>query len=337
MSRNLFEYHPVIGYRFIPAMVARVRHEGGGYLVRCNQAGFRCDHEVTDRPPAGTFRAIVFGDSYTAGDGISNGRRFSDLLEARLPGVEILNFGLPGSGTDQQYLAFREYAGGIEYDLLIICPMVANIWRILGGEQISMGVTDRRLVRRPKPYFRLVDGELRLENQPVPRDVRPIDPAEADAADKGAGALKRLARLAFRRWPELHCLSMRLRGIRSPAEYDDPDGSAWRLMKAILVAWIRRSRAPVLLYPIPAFVHVNRCIGADGYLRRFSELASEEGATLIDALPEFRKLAAAERKRCRFAVDDHPTERGHEVLADALYPYVAEHVRTFAQRGAIHA
>ena len=47
MARNLFEYHPVLGYRFIPGLIARVSHEAGGYLVRCNQAGFRCDHEVT--------------------------------------------------------------------------------------------------------------------------------------------------------------------------------------------------------------------------------------------------------------------------------------------------
>ena len=31
MTRNLFEYHPVLGYRFIPGIEARIPHEGGGY------------------------------------------------------------------------------------------------------------------------------------------------------------------------------------------------------------------------------------------------------------------------------------------------------------------
>ena len=42
------------------------------------------------------------GDSFTAADGVSNRQRYSDLLEARLPGIEVYNFGLPGTGTDQQ-------------------------------------------------------------------------------------------------------------------------------------------------------------------------------------------------------------------------------------------
>jgi hypothetical protein len=320
----LFEYHSVIGYRFTPEMVAHVQHENGGYLVRCNGSGFRCDHEVTVRRPSGTFRAIVFGDSYTAGDGISNGKRYSDLLEARLPGSEVLNFGLPGSGTDQQFLVFHEFACQIEYDLLILSPMVTNIWRILVGEQLTMSAMDQRIVKRAKPYFRLVDGLLRLKNQPVPREVRPVDPDELDD-DPGIGPLKRLARNMIRCWPALLCLSQRLRDIRCPVEYDDPNGHAWRLMKAILVAWIRQSRAPVLLYPIPSFVHINKCMSSDGYLSRFAELCDEERVELVNALPEFWKLPAAQRKRCRYPTDDHPTELGHKVLAEALYPHVRNH------------
>ena len=30
MTRLLYEYHPVVGYRFVPGVRARVRHEGGG-------------------------------------------------------------------------------------------------------------------------------------------------------------------------------------------------------------------------------------------------------------------------------------------------------------------
>ena len=34
MFRQLLEYHPRIGHRFIPGLKARIEHEGGGYLVR---------------------------------------------------------------------------------------------------------------------------------------------------------------------------------------------------------------------------------------------------------------------------------------------------------------
>jgi hypothetical protein len=43
---------------------------------------------------------------------------------------------------------------------------------------------------------------------------------------------------------------------------------------------------------------------------------------VVDGLPAFWNLTAADRKRCRFPVDDHPTEFGHAVLVCALDPYV---------------
>ncbi len=326
MAQKLFEYHPVIGYRFIPAQSALVPHEVGPYVVRCNRVGFRCDREATEHSPEGTFRVVVFGDSYTAGDGICNDRRYTDLLEQRLPRCEVLNFGLPGSGTDQQYLVFREYVSRISYDLMVLSPMVSNIWRNLSGEHLVMEAASQRVVRRSKPFFRLVNGALHLENQPVPQELHPVDPdAPDDEAGAGVGRLSSLARDLVRSWPELHCLSQRIRGIRSPAEYDDPQSPAWLLMKAILSEWIRRSKVPVLIFPIPTFSHVFKCIAADGYLRRFAELAAEEGAELVDALPEFWRIPAIRRRRCRFPGDDHPTELGHEVLARALHPHVRRH------------
>ena len=45
VSRQLLRDDPVIGVRYLPGIRERVEHEGGGYLVRTNAAGFRCDHE----------------------------------------------------------------------------------------------------------------------------------------------------------------------------------------------------------------------------------------------------------------------------------------------------
>lgn len=45
--RKVFHYDSNFGYRFQPAITARIPHEGGGYLVKTNSQGFRCRHEVT--------------------------------------------------------------------------------------------------------------------------------------------------------------------------------------------------------------------------------------------------------------------------------------------------
>jgi len=323
MGRNLFEYHPRIGYRFIPGIRARVRHESGGYLVRCNAAGFRCDHEVTPKKPDGVFRIILSGDSYTAGEGVSNGQRYGDLLESRFPHTQLLNFALPGTGTDQQYLAFCEYAAELEYDLLVISPMVENIRRITSTHRITMNSTDGELVRRAKPYYTLEGDKLTLHHWPVPKQVEPVQAPPADGAGN-RGALGRLLRRLDGRMPGLLALSQRLRGIRDPIEYENPADPAWRLMKRILQAWIDRATAPVILCPIPTFSHINRGFGWSNIHSRFAELASDR-VQLVDLLPAFWNLPAAERKQCKFPIDEHPSPRGHQVIANALASYVEPH------------
>jgi hypothetical protein len=333
LSRNIFEYHPVLGWRFIPGIKARIRHEGGGYTVHANSSGFNCAHELTLEKPPDKFRILVFGDSYTAGDGVSIGLRYSDLLEASLEHLEVLNFGLPGSGTDQQYLAFREFADGIDYDLMIISPMVENIRRIGREYALTIQGTDGQAVKRAKPYFVLVDGRLELRHVPVPREVIPMtaDSVEHPPGDRPAGRLKRMIRSLYDKYPGLHYFLMRIRRLNFPPEYESPDDPGWLLMKEILTAWIEQSRAPVVLCPIPTFSHINMGFSAKGYRQRFGEL----GVEVVDLLPEFWKLSAAERRRCRFPIDDHPTRFGHEVIARGLIARVRPHYQSWERR--VHA
>ncbi len=323
MSRNLFEYDPLIGFRFIPGIRARVGHESGGYLVRCNEAGFRCDHEVATAKPVGTFRLILLGDSYSAGDGVSNGHRFGDLIEARFDRMQVLNFALPGSGTDQQYLAFREHARHLEYDLVLFCPMVENVRRNTATHRITANTADGRLVCRPKPYFRLSEGGLELHNTPVPKQVQPVPDEQPEAeALNGDSPLRNAARSLYRRFPAFHCFAQRVRRISDPHEYDDAKDPGWLLMKAILTACAADAAAPLLICPLPTFGHINRCLRADAYRQRFEELSTLANVKVIDILPDFWRLDPAQRKACRFEHDEHPTRLGHQVIADAIEPYV---------------
>ena len=132
MWRSVTQHHPTIGYTFIPGIKSRVilPSENVGYLIKVNEHGFRCDHEFETKRREGVTRALLFGDSFTAGDGVSNPQRYGDQLERLIPNLEIYNFGLPGTGTDQHYLAYQEFAAGIEHDLLILGVTVENIGRV---------------------------------------------------------------------------------------------------------------------------------------------------------------------------------------------------------------
>ncbi|MCK4307327.1 SGNH/GDSL hydrolase family protein [candidate division WOR-3 bacterium] len=329
MKRNLFEYHPILGYRFIPRIKARVSHESGGYLVKCNQAGFRCEHEVTKEKTKNTFRIILFGDSYTAGDGVSNKYRFGDVLESRFPHMEVLNFGLPGSGTDQHYLAFKEFAKDIEYDLLLICPLTENIRRNMVWYRLSKSIEKREIVAMPKPYFALTNNKLVLHNSPVPKEVlRERDlqkhPELKKYVDEG-GRFSRVEKFLSKYAPFLKDPIQKFTRYQPMQEYNKPNSPAWLLMKAILAKWVKESEATVLICPIPVYQYIEKLSSSKSFRKRFSELGEELGVEVADILPRFWEETKQRRRECRFEKDQHPTPLGHKIIAEGMAPYIEKY------------
>lgn len=72
------KYHPRIGYTYMPCSKMCVNGRNGRYLVRTNLAGFRSEREFEEQSSPGQFQVLLFGDSQSAGEGISNTKRFSD-------------------------------------------------------------------------------------------------------------------------------------------------------------------------------------------------------------------------------------------------------------------
>jgi len=339
MARNVFEYHALTGYRFIPGIKARIRHEGGGYLVKVNRAGFRCEHEASPRKSDGTFRILLFGDSYTAGDGVSNRFRFGDILESLIPRVEVLNFGLPNSGTDQQYLTWREFAAGIEHDLLLICPMVENIQRNVQSHRLTYSAFGGRLVLRPKPYFLLENGALVLRHSPVPKEEAVVNQQLVannirDTKSSIHQFFSNLTRAVDQRVPGFRCLTQRLRRLALPEEYNSRQHPAWVLMQAIFRRWVKESRSPVIICPIPTFSHIGGCIRSDPYRERFSELGDELGVEVIDILPVLLSEQRKVRSKLRFPRDEHPTPLCHQIIAQAMASRVIEAISAAAGKRA---
>lgn len=323
MSRQLFEYHQTFGYRFIPGLKTRVDHEGGGYLLKANAAGFRCDHEFVSEKSPDTFRILLFGDSYTAGDGVSNAHRYGDVLEKRIAGLEVFNFGLSGTGTDQQYLIFNQLAKTIEHDLVVIGVLVENIRRVAARYRMFAARDGEQLVLA-KPFFtRSDDGSLELHQVPVPRD--PID--EKDLGEDSAtvdhgGRFSWLRHAVNRLGPDVKGLAQRVTRYQPLPAYDSPDSPDWLLMRDILRRWISECERPVMLCPIPLYQYIEDTSPADSYRARFAELARDSGALLHDPLDALRNHSSAERRAFRFKVDCHLTPAGHAALANSLAPTI---------------
>lgn len=325
--RQVYEYHPVVGYRYIPNLRVRIPHESGGYLMQVNGQGFRSDKEFVQARTPGHRRVLVFGDSFTAGDAVPNRQRYTELLEKNLSAtmgcpVEIFNFGLASTGTDQQYLVWREFAQGIEHDLVVIAVFVENIRRVNAQFRPHHDEHGRERIYA-KPYFRLEGGELHLCQVPPrrdPYDEGELSPEQGAAVDQGG------------RFPTLRKVATAL-GVREVVQkltqyqpvphYDSPSSPAWLLMRAILAQWIDAIGKPVMLMPIPLPQHLDQTCSAAACQARFAELAADLGCVLHDPLPDLLRIPPAERRRLRWEKDIHFTPAGHEALARSMEPVLA--------------
>lgn len=332
MTRSIFQYHPTYGFHFIPGVKARIPHESGGYLVRANAAGFRSDREFVAPRTPGRRRVLLFGDSYTAGDGVSNGLRYGDLLEKHVAGIEMYNYGLPGTGTDQHYLVYSDVAARIEHDLVIIAVLVENIRRVVAHYRMFENAEGQR-VALAKPYFSLeAGGDLTLHNVPVPKGEMSLDtiPAEErEHVDRG-GELALVRRALNLLGPGVKSLLQSAIGQNPLPAYDSADDPAWRLMRAILTRWISESTTPVLVVPLPLYHYVEGIADPSAYQARFGELAQTTRALVHDPLPDLLALPMRERRALRFERDVHPTALAHQHLARSIASAVAPIVNASA-------
>src|SRR6185436_3430988 len=104
---------------------------------------------------ARTWRAILFlGDSFTAG--LTPKNTIPSLLERRLQGWKVLNFGVPGYGLDQMYLLLRSVIDDFDRPHVIVGIFYNDLDRLLFEVQMSV-----------KPWFELRDGALIERGVPI--------------------------------------------------------------------------------------------------------------------------------------------------------------------------
>jgi lysophospholipase L1-like esterase len=159
-------YDPVLGISEIPNK--KVIHERGCFKgeININRWAMRDRERVLEKSP-GEFRIALLGDSLVEGpqvkaDEVMNIRMEKLLQQKGYKNVEVLNFGVEGIGTTQEYLMYQEQVRQFHPDLVILA-FVAN------------DVMNNSSTLQPKcygihtwycPYYNLgPDGNLEL--QPV--------------------------------------------------------------------------------------------------------------------------------------------------------------------------
>jgi hypothetical protein len=322
-AKVYIEHDPTIGYHYTPNFRRTLIRPGGGeYTLVTNSIGIRSEREYAKPKPPGVFRIIVLGDSFAAGQYVSNDQRFTELLERRLgPGVEVMNFALEGTGTDQQLLIFETAAREYEPDLVIIFPFLQNIRRNMADARLSYDPATMKPILLAKPRFELMpDGRLELRNVPVPTERKAADEPGATNTDIDR-SLKHRIKVKLSSWRAVAIAKRFVYGLKpwEPfPEYKSPDTPGWRLMEAILRRLHDAANGkPVVIVPVFYGSYVQYRM-ARNYWDRFNSLTATPGIHAIDLLPDFKRLGREATACFQEPYDPHYSARGHLVVADAL-------------------
>ena len=161
---SAFTFHrfdPVLGWDNLAGDEGRFTRFEFSYPVRINADGL-WDADVRKKV-RGEFRVAVLGDSFTWGLGAAYGERFTEIIEARNPRINVLNFGVTAFSPVQHMLQLdRVFALKADYVVMAIC---------LANDLYENTIFNA--YGHVKPYVRLnADGnDFEVQGYPLPERI----------------------------------------------------------------------------------------------------------------------------------------------------------------------
>ncbi len=149
---RIHRYSEVYGWELKP----RARQHEDDHWVSVNGQGFR-GAEVPRQSPSARRRVVLLGDSITFGTYVGDGETFSDALAAG-DEFETINLAVQGYGPGQSLLKLEREGLRYEPELVVFNVCLANDFVDI---MLPSFLYD---ARHPKPFFRLRDGALTLED-----------------------------------------------------------------------------------------------------------------------------------------------------------------------------
>jgi hypothetical protein len=287
-----------LGWRNLPS-VSRPDIYGPGLSLTTNARGFRALEEHAAEVPAGRYRIVCLGDSFTMGYGVDDRATYPAALQRLCPELQAVNMGLGGYGLDQDYLWYLSDGTALQADLLLFAVIDADLNR-LGLDEFG---------GFPKPRVDLEGDELVVRNLPVPREfaTRPQQPSALAAFLDGL-ALWQLrkdaaTRATFTRpapWSE-----ERVAQVRRVAE---------RIFAELSRLSAERGQRFVLAYLPTGSLAGREATDTARWVRGF---AASSGTPFVDLAAAFAALPQDDIAR-HFLPDRHLSAEGNEFVARAL-------------------
>ena len=308
----------------VPGVSARQKTSEFDVGIRINSEGMR-DREFTRKKPPGIFRILVLGDSQTFGSGVEAHQTYCKVLERLLSErtrrkFEVINTGVPSSGTAHQLWILEDKGWSFEPDMVVLGffyndfldNMENRLYAIRGGQIVRLTrpvkeVTSLHEVlpqEVPRPDFRAIQ---------LPEPIKPPQPPFLIRHSH----LARFARQAVANL--LH--SERARPVeRIPARQITA-----RYLEEV-TRQCREREVPYLILLIPSLQQYGdkRIITLSELWKRELKGAVRSDREIVDPWRTFEKHGF---RRLFFPQDTHLRPDGHRLVAEALSERILQHLR----------
>jgi len=334
-EKSANQFDPELGWSKAPgAKILRSTSEFEA-PIQINEQGLRDDPMPLPKKPAGVYRVLCLGDSFTMGYTVPREQLFVDLLEDwwALEGrkIEVINAGTEGYSTDQEARWLEVHGAAFEPDLVLVFPYENDIY--WNGQ--------KSYLRYPKPRY---DANGKLETRKL------VDPGPHRWTEN------------FATMRALEAAVAGLRGGKDGPMWFVPEGSETPMLREFaplltaepdflhqgqenpkartrgaLIAMQRASQtlgAELVVVPIPSRSAVSpkyaesfgkRFLGlpkdawsAERPVDFFLQLAGELGIKSLDVSSTFQAIEEA-GQQLYYKLDWHLNEEGNRALASYLH------------------
>jgi hypothetical protein len=356
--------HPILGWILKPGTTYTNRMPEGLSLVSYNSEGWRDVEHTLEKPP-GTFRILVLGDSFMEAYSVD----FAESLPGQLAQlasregrqVEVINLGVGGFGTLQEYLAFHHFGRAYAPDLVLLAFYTEN--------DVSNNSLALERVRAVDDAGQRVESRPFLDPDAADWRITPVDYAGAlaryEAAQAARGgwlrrqlrensALLRLVWLQLKRvaalagGPQQDDAGAATRselGVLGVYRCQEPEvyTHAWQITERILArlaSEVEAAGARLLVFTVPAYRQVDEqdreqtlraasepeslCLEQGVAEARLAGLLDDLGIPLIDLLPTFRADAQRDGVKLHRASDRHWNAAGHALAAQTVFAFLRD-------------
>jgi hypothetical protein len=304
-----------IGLKGRPGFSGRFAQTEFDVQVDLDEDGFRRTTEPERAARTASRRLFVLGDSFTWGWGVDQGQGFVDLIASAYPDAEVHNLGLSGTGTVIAHRLLErhvlpELRPG---DAVLLVTFENDLADNLGRNH------DRWL------HAAVQDGEVSIVAAPSPDGTRHVKDWF-----KQHSCLFNLAAFVADR---LKLARKQARAVAEPREgaggataVEADEALVYRHFLALIRdAVVERGATFTVACIPPRDLYEGQGTDREGGATRHSlmlDAPHQLGIPTLDLLPPLSAPSDELARPLTFAFDEHWTETGHRIAADAMIPFL---------------